>query len=54
MPPDGSGSNSSTRTGAPVMPSKVAAPTNLRLAGVWTTRTECPALMARRANSTAL
>ena len=53
-PRAGSGSNSSTSTGAPVMPSKVARPTKFRLAGVCTTRTECPALVARRTISTAL
>ena len=40
--------------GAPVMPSNVARPTKWRLAGVWTTRTEWPALMSRRTSSTAL
>ena len=41
-------------TGAPVIPANVAAPTNRRLVGVWITRTACPALIARRAVSTAL
>jgi hypothetical protein len=50
----GSVSNSSTRTGAPVTASKVARPTKLRLAGVCTTRTECPAPVASRTSSTAL
>ena len=53
-PRAGSGSNSSTSTGAPVTPSKVARPTNLRLAGVCTTRTAWPAPVARRTSSTAL
>ena len=53
-PRAGSGSNSSTSTGAPVMPSNVARPTNRRLASVCTTRTECPAAMASRVSSTAL
>ena len=53
-PRAGSGSNSSTRTGAPVMPSNVARPTKRSAASLCTTRTECPALMASRASSTAL
>ena len=53
-PRAGSGSNSSTRTGAPVTPSKVARPTNWRLAGVCTTRTAWPAAVASRTSSTAL
>src|SRR5690349_17233068 len=53
-PRAGSRWNSSVRTGAPVMPSNVAAPTNIWDAGVWTTRTAWPALVARRTNSTAL
>ena len=53
-PRAGSGSNSSTSTGAPVIPSNVAAPTKFRLAGVCTTRTAWPALVARRTSSTAL
>src|SRR5690349_23459243 len=53
-PRAGSGSNSSVRTGAPVIPSKVAAPTKRVAAGVCTTRTEWPALAASRASSTAL
>ena len=53
-PRAGSGSNSSTSTGAPVMPSKVARPTKRRLDSVCTTRTECPAAMASRVSSTAL
>ncbi len=53
-PRAGSRSNSSARTGAPVTPSKVAAPTNRCDAGVCITRTECPAAVARRTTSTAL
>ena len=53
-PRAGSGSNSSTSTGAPVTPSNVARPTNSRLAGVWMTRTEWPAAVASRTSSTAL
>src|SRR5690242_1634004 len=53
-PRAGSRSNSSTSTGAPVIPSNVARPTNSSDARVWSTRTAWPALVARRTNSTAL
>jgi hypothetical protein len=53
-PRAGSRSNSSTSTGAPLTASKVARPTNFRLVGVCTTRTECPAPVASRTSSTAL
>ena len=53
-PRSGSGSNSLTRAGAPVMPAKVAVPTKRVDASVWITRTLWPALMARRASSIAL
>ena len=53
-PRAGSRSNSLTSTGAPVSASKDAAPTNRRLAGVCTTRTACPAPVARRTSSSAL
>jgi hypothetical protein len=53
-PRAGSRSNSSTSTGAPVTPSKVARPTKFRLDGVCTTRMEWPAPVARRTSSTAL
>ena len=39
----GSGSNSLVSTGAPVIPSNEARPTNRSLAGVWITRTAWPA-----------
>src|SRR3954451_1346052 len=53
-PRAGSSPHSSTSTGAPVTPSKVALPTKCRLAGVWITRTACPSTVARRTSSTAL
>src|SRR3954449_5397110 len=53
-PRAGSRSHSSTSTGAPVTPSKVALPTKWRLEGVWITRTAWPAPVARRTSSTAL
>ena len=54
LPRAGSGSNSSTSTGAPVIPSNVALPTNSRLRSVWITRTEWPAPIASLTSSTAL
>ncbi len=41
-------------TGAPTMPSNEAAPTKRSAVGVISTRTPCPALVARRASSSAL
>ena len=41
-------------TGAPVMAAKDAVPTKRVEASVCTTRTACPALVARRVNSSAL
>jgi hypothetical protein len=53
-PRAGSRSNSSTSTGAPVIPSNVARPTNSSERAVCSTRTEWPAFPASRVSSTAL
>src|SRR5215204_4848411 len=53
-PRSGSSSHSVMRTGAPVMPANEAVPTNRVDASVWITRTAWPALIARRASSSAL
>jgi hypothetical protein len=53
-PRSGSSSNSLVSTGAPVMPANDAAPTKRWAAGVCTTRTAWPALMASRVSSSAL
>ncbi len=50
----GSSSHSLLSTGAPVIPANDAAPTKRADAGVWTTRTAWPALMASRVSSSAL
>jgi hypothetical protein len=50
----GSGSNSSLRTGDPTIPSNEAAPTKRLAAGVISTRTACPSLVASRASSSDL
>ena len=50
----GSRSNSEIRTGAPMIPSKEAAPTKRVAASVISTRTPWPATVARRANSSDL
>ena len=53
-PRSGSSSHSVVSTGAPVMPANDAGPTKRVDAGVWTTRTAWPALMASRVSSSAL
>ena len=50
----GSRSNSEISTGAPTIPSKEAAPTKRVAVSVISTRTPCPASVARRASSSAL
>src|SRR6478672_7745754 len=53
-PRSGSRSNSDRRTGAPVMPSNDAGPTNRVAPSVISTRTPWPAFVARRTSSSAL
>ena len=51
---EGLTTTSQGRSGAPVSAANDALPTNSRLAGVCTTRTSCPAAVARRTSSSAL
>ncbi len=53
-PRSASASHSVISTGAPVMAANEAVPTKRVDASVWMTRTECPALVARRVSSSAL